>query len=363
MRKIVIDYIYGDDLYARSKAPKDVNEIAQEHGFELFLINTRTTMEFSKSHPSPIRKLIYNFRKLFILLKSVLTIKKNTLVLLQYPFSPYGITFTLFFYRCLKLKKCHLFILVHDIISFRQSKKFSKTEINIFNTASELILHTLPMQKLFKDNGIDRPCHLLWLFDYLTDEAPNNDNNNDEPHSIAFAGALGKSEFLKHLKTVEYSGIQMHLYGNKPSDTAEYPNWMKYIGRFSPDNVTMLTEDWGLAWDGDSIAMIHGPLGDYLRYNSSHKISLYIAAGIPVIVSEESALAGFVKENKLGITVSSLLELDKRIALLDETEYQLIRDNVAKMSAILRKGRRLGAILDDIVRNVEGIQPQDKLCE
>ena len=344
-KKIVVDYVYKNYFSARSKAREDVNRIAVDNGYTQFLINTRTTTEQSESHHSFIGKQFYNIRKLFILFFSMLSIKRHSLVLFQYPFSPFGDFFTFFFCRCLKMKKCHLVILVHDLVHFRETESFDNREIKTLNSASELIVHTPQMQKLFEDNGVNRPCRLLWLFDYLTEEVPNKTNNPNETNNIAFAGALGKSAFLKKLKEVKYSGIQLHLYGFKPRDVSEYPEWMKYIGQFSPENVTMLTEGWGLAWDGDSIENIHGPLGEYLRYNSSHKISLYIAAGIPVIVSKESALAEYIEQNKLGITVSSLLELEERILNQDQEELQLIRKHVAEMSETLRKGGRLGAIL------------------
>lgn len=354
MNKIVVDYVYKNYFSARSKAREDVNRIAEKNGFTPFLINTRTTTEQSSSQHSLISKMFYNIRKLFILFFSVLSIKKGTLVLLQYPFSPFGIFFTYFFCRCLKLKKCHLVILVHDVIHYRESEVFDKTEIKTLNTASELIVHTPQMQKLFNKYGINRPCRLLWLFDYLTDEVPREEINDNDTNCIAFAGALGKSDFLKTIRNVKYNNIQLHLYGNKPNDTAEYPDWMKYKCRFSPENVTILTEGWGLTWDGDSIEELHSPLGTYLRYNSSHKISLYIAAGIPVILSKESALADYIEKNKLGITISSLMDLDHVILNQDKEELQLIRKSVMEKSEVLRKGGMLGAVLKDIVKDSKG---------
>ena len=278
-------------------------------------------------------------------------IKKGTLVLLQYPIVPIDEILTLFFCRCMKLKKCSLVLLVHDIKHFRIKEAFDKMETKILNTASELILHTSQMQRLLKENGVDRPSKLLWLFDYLTDEVPKRDCLQEDSHTVVFAGALQKSEFLKKLGNVQHNGILLHLYGNKPSDNAYFPEWMKYIGRFSPENITALTEEWGLIWDGDGVESLHGPLGNYLKYNSSHKVSLYIAAGIPVIVSKESALAEFVEKNKFGTSISSLLELDKRITKFDKNDYQIIRKNIDELSAMLRNGKRLGSILEDIVND------------
>ena len=345
MNKIVVDYVYRNYFSARSKAREDVNQIAQSQGFKLFLINTRTTTEQSASHHSPLNKLFYNIRKLFVLIHSILSIKRDTLVLFQYPFAPFGEFFTLFFCRCLRKKKCHLVVLVHDLVHYRETEEFDKTEIKTLNTASELIVHTPQMQQLFKEHGVDRPCRFLWLFDYLTDEIPIVGN---QTNSIAFAGALDKSVFLKKLREIRCEGVQLHLYGGEPSDIAEYPEWMKYLGRFSPENVTVLNEGWGLAWDGLGIESLQGVIGNYLKYISPHKVSLYIAAGIPVIISKESALAEFVEQNKLGITISSLLELDQRILNQNQEELQVIRKHVAEMSETLRKGGRLEAILKDI---------------
>ncbi len=349
MEKIVVDYVYKNSFSAFSKAREDVNQIAQNHGFKPFLINTCTLKEFSESQVSFLSFFLYRLRKLFILFQSVLSVKKNSLVLLQYPLAPFGELFTLFFCRCLKIKKCYLVLLLHDIDYFRHKEVFGKIEADILNTASELIVHTPQMLNLLKENGVNRPNHLLWLFDYLTKDIPCEEKPF-ESNCIAFAGKLSKSEFLEILKNVNFDMVRVHLYGNAPDDTAYYPTWMKYMGRFNPENVSALTEEWGLTWDGDSIEDLHGPLGNYLKYNSSHKVSLYIAAGIPVIISKESALAEFVEENKLGITISSLLELDKRISEFDKEELQMIRKHVAEMSAVLRTGGRLGAILDDILK-------------
>lgn len=352
MEKIVVDYVYNNHYSACSKAREDVNIIAQRYGFVPFLINTRTSSEQSEINNSAIYNFYYKFRKLFILLRSIFLIKRGTLVLLQHPLAPFGDSFSLLFCRCLKMKKCYLVILVHDSMHFRSTETFSKIETKLLNCASELIIHTPQMQKLFKKNGVNRPCRLLWLFDYLTQETPNNNSNHDA-NSIAFAGALHKSEFLKNLKDAMFNNICVHLFGNKPHDTVEYPKWLKYIGRFSPENVTALTEGWGLTWDGDSIEELHGPLGNYLKYNSSHKVSLYIAAGIPLILSKDSALAEYVEKNKLGITISSLLELDQIIPNQDKVELEVIRKSVMEKSAVLRNGEMLGTILKDILKVLE----------
>lgn len=343
MEKIVVDYVYNNYFSARSKAREDVNTIAQQNGFTPFLINTRTTTEQSINQKGLVNRMVYNFRKLFILISAIWTIKRHTIVLFQYPFAPFGEFFTLFFCRCLKAKKCNLIILVHDLVHYRETQIFDAYEIKILNTASELIVHTPKMQELFRNYGVNQPCQILWLFDYISPENPNT--NTTENNTIAFAGALDKSIFLHEMKRMTYKKVKMHLYGNPPKDTRDYPEWMQYIGRFAPENITMLHEDWGLSWDGDGIDGVKGVLGNYLRYIAPHKVSLYIAAGIPVIISKESALAEFIETNKLGITVTSLYDIEDAIKHIHKEDLQEMRKSVAAMSARLRNGEMLGSII------------------
>ena len=46
----------------------------------------------------------------------------------------------------------------------------------------------------------------------------------------------------------------------------------------------------------------------------SHKLSLYLAVGLPVIIWEKAAEAEFVLKENVGVTVKSLYELPQRLA-------------------------------------------------
>ncbi|MCT0193282.1 hypothetical protein EFM10_09625, partial [Lactobacillus helveticus] len=79
--------------------------------------------------------------------------------------------------------------------------------------------------------------------------------------------------------------------------------------------------------------------GNYLRYNDPHKLSLYLASGIPVIIWKKAAEAKFVEENKVGITVDSLEELPEIFKSLDATQYELFAQNVEKIAKKLVNGQ------------------------
>ena len=142
MEKIVIDYKYNNYFSARSKAREDVNYIAEKNGFKPFLINTRTTTEQMASGKGLWKKIVYNFRKLFILCGAILAIKRGTLVLFQYPFAPFGEFFTFFFCRCMKLKKCTLIFMVHDLVHYRETLVFDKYEIRAGTDVYKWLLAT-----------------------------------------------------------------------------------------------------------------------------------------------------------------------------------------------------------------------------
>ena len=97
---------------------------------------------------------------------------------------------------------------------------------------------------------------------------------------------------------------------------------------------------------GSQVIMLGRPVGrmrvgEYLRYNASHKLSLYLASGMPVIVWQESGVAAFVNKNHLGLTVNSLEELPERIGKLTENEKALISEGVGIMSEKIRHGEML----------------------
>lgn len=81
-----------------------------------------------------------------------------------------------------------------------------------------------------------------------------------------------------------------------------------------------------------------GIFGDYLRINNPHKTSLYLACGIPVITWNKAAIAQYVRKNRVGITVSSLDEINEKLKDVSKDEYNLMRKNAKKCSERVRNG-------------------------
>lgn len=240
--------------------------------------------------------------------------------------------------ECLKREAKVIFI-VHDV----QSIRFNKTskEIRKLNNASLLIVHTQAMADKLKTLGVTTPMRILWLFDYYSDDPMQDaEKTLQNKTEVVFAGNLSKSVFLKELmEEKEMSGVHFKLYGmHDGSLDFSQNNNIEYAGIFKPEETGFISGGWGLVWDGDSIDSCTGDYGEYLRYNSSHKTSLYLAAGIPIIVWEHSSLANWVKEKNIGIVINRLHDIGSAISNLSSADYALIINNVHEVGNRLRKG-------------------------
>ncbi|MBT8943652.1 galactofuranosyltransferase, partial [Lactobacillus delbrueckii subsp. bulgaricus] len=83
-----------------------------------------------------------------------------------------------------------------------------------------------------------------------------------------------------------------------------------------------LNSGFGLIWYGSSIETCDGAFGNYLRYNDPHKLSLYLASALPVIIWSQAAEASFIIDNNLGLTIDSLNDLPKVLNKVTKEEYE-----------------------------------------
>jgi hypothetical protein len=232
---------------------------------------------------------------------------------------------------------------VHDLDYIRENdRKRRKKEIRTFNLADELIVHTPAMADELKKQGVRVPLKILILFDYLT--SINDVYKEPDIHSVVFAGNIRKSDFVELLINNDIWNIKTFMYGVNNLEYPENSNF-HYKGIFTSEDISQIKGAWGLVWDGDSIETCSSNKGLYLRYNSSHKISLYLVAEKPVIVWSQSSLRYFVEEQGIGIVVDSLLDIPELLSGITETHYREYVENVKKISEKLRAGAFLSSCL------------------
>ena len=166
---------------------------------------------------------------------------------------------------------------------------------------------------------------------------------------------MNKSTFLEKINLDQY---KIRLYGpcnkNLVSKLEKARN-LEYCGMFSQDGLIINIENsqYGLVWDGTDVDIEKDTsgLGTYLQYNTSSKFCLYLSIGLPVIVWEKAATAEYVKENKCGIIVKSLENLEKKLDSVSESEYIEIRCNAARVATRIRQGYDFIDSVEEIIGN------------
>ena len=200
-------------------------------------------------------------------------------------------------------------------------------------------------ERLLKD-GLKSKMVVLKVFDYLLNE---KQVIHKQVNTIVFAGGLTKSIFLKELSFLPFKNIRFNVYGKGLMNGVNAKN-MAYKGTFLPDDITGIEGEWGLLWEGTSIESCQGLFGEYLKLIAPHKLSLYIACGLKIIVWENSAMAPFILQNKIGVTIDRLENLEKVINNISPKKMEEMDEGVKEIACEIRKGKFLKEALSKAIR-------------
>ena len=180
--------------------------------------------------------------------------------------------------------------------------------------------------------------------------------NRDEPcfsNVIVFAGNLAKSAFLNQLSGSDLR-VKFHLYGPGISDDVKENMMVDYKGSYPPEEIPYRLEgSFGLIWDGTLLNTCDGSFGQYMRYNNPHKLSLYVSAGLPVIVWKQAAIADFVEKNHIGFAVESLYDIQHILQHLSNENYAVFLENVQRLQRQVTVGDFTTRALDGIEKIIQ----------
>ncbi len=228
-------------------------------------------------------------------------------------------------------------LLQENIADFKRYKKF--------------IVHNEAMKGWLKMKVQADQIAAIEFFDFLTKEV---EGDRQKDGDIVFAGNLGKSLFIEqlHLVTKESPAIRFNLYGDGYANKGYGQPGVHFKGVFKAyDLPARLEGSFGLVWDGDSIHEPGGSLGDYMRFITHHKVSLYIISGLPLIVPEMAASAALVEKYGIGITVPGLFEIAGRVGAVTEDQYRQMRLNLRPLAQKITAGQCLAGALNDLLKN------------
>ncbi|WP_311407284.1 beta-1,6-galactofuranosyltransferase, partial [Liquorilactobacillus uvarum] len=257
--KYVITACDKESNHAGPKAKEDIARI---------LVNQNYQENMLKIPSRKYKKILYFLHSMNKELNTI----KDGIVVLQYPI--YSLFLTHKIIKKLRSEDNKLILVVHDIESlriFEGVEEDTKKELEILNSVDGLVVHNQSMVMWLKLHGVRTKMVTLKIFDYLSSCSISKPQKG-RTGIICYAGNLYKAKFLKEFKTDNTVAV----FGPNPADN--YPSNIEYRGQYAPEKLPeFLVGDYGLVWDGPSENTCDGVYGHYLKYNSPHKVSLYLS--------------------------------------------------------------------------------------
>ena len=339
----VISIINSLELNAGPKAKSDITKIVIDNynGNELVL-DIKTNPYKSGKFPY----LIFNLLRKIVFLKKVKKI--NAIKIFQYP--------VMRNFKILKnninYKDCILF--VHDIKSLKDQIN-NEEEFRFINKFEYIVCHNDIMKEEFIKHGVSpEKIHVLEIFDYLCDASNNSDENKFDINNIriAYTGNLvrTKAPFIYQINENKMN-FELYLYGIGYDDS--YVNSkIHYKGSFNPNELpSNIKEDIGLIWDGDANSAVDENTGfkNYDKFISPHKLSCYIAAGIPVITWKKFGIANFVEKENIGYLIDNIDDINN----INFKDYNEKKQNILKLSEKVKNGYYTKRVIDEILEEME----------
>lgn len=290
------------------------------------------------------------FSGISVILKLSIKLHKGDVVLIQFPMNRELMSIL---YSILKLKKVHIVTMIHDVDYLRNIplrnkgiEAMKEFELCLLNKTEYLICPNQAMIDRLREDGVAAKFIPQEVSDYMYE---GNGAQKTQDNTIVIAGNLLKTK-AGYLYKLEKQNFKLALYGSNLDDSFSYTN-AAYQGAYPPSElIDHLYGDFGLVWDGPDVDKCGGDYGSYQKYNNPHKLSLYLAAGLPVIVWRAAALSRFVEKEQVGFAVDTLDEIDERLKVHSAEEYA---ENVSRVATMIRKGGYLRTALERIEQDIE----------
>lgn len=316
---------------ALNKARADIEQIAAEMGYAPFVLHAPDS-----ANGSVWQAIQVGAKTLGDWVRAFYRMRQGDLLLVQYPYFPvkgYGVARLAL--HLLRWKGVKTAALVHDLDSLRRigGSAARGSDQLLLPGFEALIVHSQRMESYLRTVGVTCPMILMEAFDCLSEgKIPVREKSR----MVAIAGNLAadKSGYLKDIGKVP---LEWQLYGTNwaGSDSTR----IEYHGEIAPEKLPeTISGAFGIVWDGDSLDGLTGLYGAYAMLNSPHKLSTYLAGGLPVIVAKNAAAADFVAREQVGVALNSLRELPELIRTMPEEDYQRYAANARRVGAQLRAG-------------------------
>ncbi len=328
---------------AGSKARKDADRIFAMSGAEP--LTMVIPYEEKRERAGVIRGLYYHLAAGKAWKKALAGTKAGDTVLFQFPVKAHTIRLAAVLKK-LKRTGVRTIALIHDLEYIRNALhednsksagwRLEREEKTALKEFDRVIAHNERMKKQLaeKMEVEEKRIVTLEIFDYLIPGYTPKEERRDRK-TVIIAGNLKKEKSGYIYRLPE--NVRFNLYG--AGWQGEETENIRYHGKYLPDELPgKLEGGYGLVWDGPAATTCSGVYGQYLKFNNPHKTSLYLAAGIPVIIWEKAAMADFIRKEGCGITVASLDELKETMEGIDEKTHRAMLEAAGRIGTRLREG-------------------------
>ncbi|MBS9336366.1 sugar transferase [Fructobacillus papyrifericola] len=310
------------------KAKADVANIAQGAGWQRLPIERYNDVRF----PAALRQEKINYFLTGIGLGDVLVHQFPTYM---------SKDFEKEFQAAVQSRGAKYVLFIHDFEPLRLQRD-DTWEWALAEQADLIVVHSDAMAAALQKEGVQTPTITLGLFDYL---GPAPTSLPTFSTVLNYAGTWQKAPWLK-----SYQGPALKLFGSRPKRWQEVtlPASVDWVGAFSPEDIPLAFQSgFGLLWDSDYEEKL---FQSYTKVNAPHKASLYLKAGLPLIVWSKSYLADLVRTEEIGLTIDNLADLNEKLATLTKSEYETYQKNLLVLKDRVESGFYTRTALDKVVR-------------
>ena len=242
-------------------------------------------------------------------------------------------------------RKTKKIFFLHDVppLMFESNRDFLGEHIELFNQADLLIVPSQKMAEFLAGEGLTVQkivVQRMWDFPVSIDASVTPQFRK----VMNFAGDTNRDKF-SFAKGWNYDSVKLAVTAREGDwehgANIEFLGWIQDQNILS--NVIRKNGGFGLLWAED------GYWKEYMKLNANSKLSLYLAAGLPVMVPKSIPEAGTILRKNLGLAVESLDEAVEIVEGMEEGRYQQMVQNVGQFAELIRGGFFTRKALTDAV--------------
>ena len=278
-------------------------------------------------------------------------VQPGDLIVIQFPLWTYLNFQSEFIDQAKSIDRVRVVALVHDIptwmfddgtAQYDRENDFWLKQLRKFDL---LLVANEKGAKRLREDGVMVPLIAMHIWDYYYD------------------GPLKDKKFKKQLFYVggrDVNGIDYHastplmIYNRHVEEKVLWNPSVDWLGRLPSDDIVASVDGgFGLVVSDNIKEKSNMNFVDYTQYNNPTKLSLYLAAGLPVIISSKTAHAKWIEERGIGLVVDNLNEIDNVLSSVTDVDYQLMLKKIEPWQKAVSEGFFIKRTLIAMLRYME----------